>query len=1228
MVGAVSVGKDLGMQNYDYPEGVAAKQRPGPPRHVAWRRLRARSLAVATAFIYLFTSIGTSFATGIADRDSYDGGLCPHHPIHTDDCGYVKADPGAPCRHVHDGACGYYGTPSDAAACSHVHDEACKYAEPTDGSPCGFVCDKCVTGWSWNDPNHYLTANDDGVLWLLFPDANANNLITRDILTDKLPVSVTVTTAAGTGSASLIWDLSLFPGEGAFNGTYMLSASFDTPADTNGYLLTPTAPALELPVFLGNGDIMMTAEAIKKYLNQWSFVDTNKKKIENNAITAIKGNLNEMNHDEIVTWLQESVLPTQIRGWSSPDASGSSTYNHLELDNDNPDEAKYETTADGPNLCTGSAYRWGFVNIDWKNFPGTFNYGQTYTLRAETRDVVSGDNTYHILVNSNDPADVAANKKDTSVNPDILSLSLTIKEPASGWPGPVEQVEYIPGEHKFINDWSYEENNRISGITLEDDHIYTGIMTLIPGGSSLTVEDIIKKLPARVRGSASYDEVLVKAGFQDLTGSTGTVQGYVPLTWESQDKALTDSVSDGDQLTFYAAPKYTPGYALRINSNDKNYLDSSGTDQADTLEADDILNLTVTVNIVSGSGHRVSPANPENVTVNLFDYWVETKDPSPATGGDILQKTDWHMNLDNKAVKRTGIEDWQRGINKGRLLLFGDGMIHAGLWNKGAGADTGYGKGHAGMQDIVKPVLVDGYPVVNTDLRGSRFEGWEGIADCQLAGDPLAEGDPGPSQYAAAGYDSKNPKNISDTVYNAWVQSGNSASLDYLFDPSVSHDNKESFTDVSGLFQLDSQGYYYYDMRKNFAEFDRDSNEFILYDAPATVRTDGQNSIGNFFPFNTMSQVFDGVSGGKLTSSVACSGNEMNHHLGMTVSVDFRQPADGMVNSGSNAQPMTFQFSGDDDVWVFIDDVLVLDMGGVHSDIYGIIDFATGSVVVGRSFNTKGIPKYDSSHPEATEDCVTLTNLRELFTKTHMDDSVEWAGNNPDTFQSNSTHTLKMFYMERGNYDSSLALKFNLQPMLPQQIKKVDQNGAPVGNVQFSLFPATEAAAGESGAITCRYTDSAAHDKSEFYMKKASDQALVTISTDADGSAQFRKPDGTLFNFASRNSDYYILHEVSAPDGYRTQPIDIVLYYNHKEGMLSVANKWTTGAYACSTAYVTGPFNEYSDGLIVAVPRQYKNGVWHPLYGSNADGFQAIHEDNREGILTAALTQIKNDYAD
>ena len=161
-------------------------------------------------------------------------------------------------------------------------------------------------------------------------------------------------------------------------------------------------------------------------------------------------------------------------------------------------------------------------------------------------------------------------------------------------------------------------------------------------------------------------------------------------------------------------------------------------------------------------------------------------------------------------------------------------------------------------------------------------------------------------------------------------------------------DVKRSYKNVTGLFQVDEDGYYYYDARKNFAEFQKSTDDastkdgrtsdgsFILYDGPAVWRTDagwnkdtqsfdGDMSLGNFYPFNTGRQVFDSIDTDKncLSSSQSTLNNPgldgsqwnatqkklsnqatnedvfINHHIGMTMEVNFTQPEDGKLNMGS-----------------------------------------------------------------------------------------------------------------------------------------------------------------------------------------------------------------------------------------------------------------------------------------------------------------------------------------
>lgn len=654
--------------------------------------------------------------------------------------------------------------------------------------------------------------------------------------------------------------------------------------------------------------------------------------------------------------------------------------------------------------------------------------------------------------------------------------------------------------------------------------------------------------------------------------------------------------------------------------------------------------------------HKVLGIDPDETTVNLFDYWVDVAGESPtAPNGDILSKEpSMHWREDGSKANFSGPDNWNRGINENHLLLFGDGVVHGGLWNKGAGESTDYGKTYAGMENIVKPILKDGYPEINVDAARQKLTGdqterdWTLIKDWKLS---IEQREDPNFSYAEQ---SENVQNLSETVIANWenrtgqtIDNG-TESLDYLFDPEKDHSNKQSYTNVKGLFQLDDEGYYYYNMRENFAEYNKDENRFTLYDAPATVRTDGIGSVGNFFPFNSGSEVFDGVVDGKLTSSIACSSNTMNHHLGMTIDMDFRQPTDGKVNIGAKGKaPMTFKFAGDDDIWIFIDDVLVLDLGGVHSELYGTIDFATGDIYIGRGFGDAG----NDGIPEnpAGDKMVTHTTLRDTFRNAGMEDSRVWTGN---TFASNTNHTLKLFYLERGNYDSSLALRFNLQPRLYQQIKKVDQNGNPIQGVEFELYDAKKVDAGTENAFLCTNVHGRTSEDPIYVAQTGSNQPIATLKTGENGIAPFvnseiSTKDGVPepFNFADRyneetgEGEYYILKECNAPAGYRTLPIDVVLEYNPETTMLSVSNRWMTGAYASFISTIAGnntityghynpatgnvesnpaklvPSEIQEKGLVVAIPMlllQQRSQEWAPLYGDNVNGFQAVTYDHED----------------
>src|SRR5699024_4395841 len=124
-----------------------------------------------------------------------------------------------------------------------------------------------------------------------------------------------------------------------------------------------------------------------------------------------------------------------------------------------------------------------------------------------------------------------------------------------------------------------------------------------------------------------------------------------------------------------------------------------------------------------------------------------------------------------------------------------------------------------------------------------------------------------------------------------------------------------------------------------------------------------------------------------------------------------------------NCNDMIFDFAGDDDVWVFIDGVLVLDIGGIHNEAGGSINFKTGEVYV--NGNSQG-------------------TLKEIFRRAGRDVSTGFTGN---TFEDYTAHQINFYYLERGAGASDCRLKFNLEIIPEGEIqieKRLEEETDPV----------------------------------------------------------------------------------------------------------------------------------------------------------------------------------------
>ena len=565
-------------------------------------------------------------------------------------------------------------------------------------------------------------------------------------------------------------------------------------------------------------------------------------------------------------------------------------------------------------------------------------------------------------------------------------------------------VVYTVDFHWTVDGKEYEYN-MIGGSTVSLHNLIEalGVLENTEYGSAgkFTVDDFMKDIE-KVEFS-NEDLLKVVQVTEDTTA--GNIKETLKLEPEYSAALTKEQIAEMDELEIKA-----PDWALFS-------MKSFTSDETLTIKMKDgeewIIRVTDPVTDTAPGNMQVlrtADTRAQGIKMWLFDY-------------------DEDHSLDNENNKANNDNNKQDGINAYSDYKFlgwgagnknGDGANATGI-NDFTGLDNNSGNNIRALQGIVQNSLVGGYPVLN-----------------------------------------------------------NGTSLAYLFDPTANTNDRVVYGggknegNINGLFEY-KNGYYIYDSDEHYAELMSDKKNFKVY-TTTLAQTDKYGNNHNptravgFFPFDTYAHVYNDLKyendnnhyGNRGTlylnpdSTVTASGpgweqtqagpSGLNHHLGVAMEMDFVIPKGGV---DENDNPIEFNFSGDDDMWVFIDDQLVLDIGGLHQPVDGTINFQTGKATITGKATQAGHTDNTGSNAVVTAEGAQNPrgNNFEFYSALNMLNGGD-----------GKTHTMKIFYVERGGCDSNCMISFNL-PLVKGKadvkVAKCDQSSNPVSylkGVKFGLY--------------------------------------------------------------------------------------------------------------------------------------------------------------------------------
>lgn len=349
------------------------------------------------------------------------------------------------------------------------------------------------------------------------------------------------------------------------------------------------------------------------------------------------------------------------------------------------------------------------------------------------------------------------------------------------------------------------------------------------------------------------------------------------------------------------------------------------------------------------------------------------------------------------------------------------------------------------------------------------------------------------------------------------------------------------YTNVQVPFVYDPEtGYYTLSSDDNAVYFANGTgasdSTMLIADKPAAYRnrTIGSYDVTGFQPFSSL-------SGDTKTDQAVKSAREVNannantsaytcdptYGFGLVTDVTFQ-----MTDTGKDAKgkDIVFEFSGDDDVWVYIDGVLALDIGGTHDAINGKINFATGDVTLSSSYDKVG-------DKAADKDMSEYANLTKTLSQTNL---YEALGTTRTGFAAQGNHNLTIYYMDRGQGRTNCLIKFNLPQRDSLSVtKNITQSKTPSGGTS----PLTEAEQANINGVDFGFTlyrDGKPVPNKTYYLTYTEDgvEKQTTASTDANGHFTLKNGQTAKFlgeiSSETKGTQLYVVEDTLDTNAYTT----------------------------------------------------------------------------------------------